>query len=112
MAASRSSDTGSRSIMPRHEDIEQFKRVLASYGAGPQAGTGTLTAGEATPEGTEAEAASIEAPDEFGELGDLGDTGGPGEAGTTDEGAPPDIGDLLSSLGGGVGGGAPAGPRP
>ncbi|OHD67332.1 MAG: hypothetical protein A2177_11530, partial [Spirochaetes bacterium RBG_13_68_11] len=110
MAASRSSDTGSRSIMPRHEDIEQFKRVLASYGAGPQAGTGTLTAGEATPEGTEAEAASIEAPDEFGELGDLGDTGGPEEPGTTDEGAPPDIGDLLSSLGGELAGGSSAEP--
>ena len=96
--------------MPRHEDIEQFKRVLASYGAGPQAGTGTLTAGDATPAETEAEAASIEAPDELGDLGDLGDTGGPQEPGTGDEGAPPDIGDLLSSLGGELAGGSSAEP--
>jgi hypothetical protein len=99
--------------MPRHEDIEQFKRVLASYGAGPNSGTGTLTAGDAAPAESEAEAAPVEASDELGNLGDLGDLGGAGEPrepGTGDEGAPPDIGDLLSSLGGELAGGSSAEP--
>jgi tetratricopeptide (TPR) repeat protein len=92
--------------MPRHEDIEQFKRVLSSYSAGPGAGTGTLTAGGAAPGEAEAEAATPEAPDELGDLGDLGGTGGPAEPVTPDDGAPPDIGDLLSSLGGELAGGS------
>jgi tetratricopeptide (TPR) repeat protein len=99
--------------MPRHEDIEQFKRVLASYGAGPAGRAGTSTAGGARPAAAEVEAEPVETPDELGDLSDLGDAGeasGPGMPETPDEGAPPDIGDLLSSLGGELGGGSSAEP--
>jgi len=109
--------------MPRPEDIEQFKRVLASYGAGPEAGTGTLTPGGVEPQGggeprprggkrrprrevapAEAEAEAIEEVPELGDLAEPGDLGGIDSATKSpesgEEGAPPDIGDLLSSLGG------------
>ena len=105
--------------MPRHEDIEQFKRVLASYGAGPAERAGTLTAGSARPAAADVEAEPFEAPGDLGDLGDLGDTGDTGDTDATgapatpeppEEGAPPDIGDLLSSLGGELGGGSSAEP--
>jgi hypothetical protein len=85
--------------MPRHEDIEQFKRVLASYGTGPAQPAGAPTPGR--PASAEAEAEEpAESADELGELADLGGAGGPEAPEAPDEGAPPDIGDLLSSLGG------------
>ncbi len=104
--------------MPRHEDIEQFKRVLASYGAGTAERAGTTTTGRSAPVATEPEEASAQVPDGLGDLGDLGDPGEFGEAGAPaseaapEEGAPPDIGDLLSSLGGELAGASSAGPVP
>ncbi len=112
--------------MPRREDIEQFKRVLASYGAGPKPGAGATAAGAsalAEPDAGERDtrAAPGGEPAELGDIGDLGDFGdldaadaggaaaapvrrAGGVAEADEEGAPPDIGDLLSSLDGELGG--------
>jgi tetratricopeptide (TPR) repeat protein len=106
--------------MPRREDIEQFKRVLASYGAGPKTEAGTVVAGseDAEPRATEPEAGTESTDradlDILGDIGTLDDAAAAADddaAGTPaadDDGAPPDIGDLLSSLDGELGGGSAA----